>query len=603
MRSKTFRNRRNQKGVHGAVDVHTTKKQSLPPKKEASTSYVQPFNSITVNSRLPLTNEFFPSSRVSIPREDFNWDYKYSPQNLDNFPVQRQKIHNNPSQPIPIPFQAPSSKNTKKAKPTTSQKVIPLDTDEGFLSGAWLFDIQAAPQWFIKASGITTSKIQNQPVHPIHTTEVKNTNPFPSSQIKKKITRNEEIGFESGAWLFNIHEAPVWFRDLIPKYSTAVSRTKGKPLKSTIQNIQKKAVPIPDPYDFIQSGEWLFNIQSAPGWFQDLVPKYSKNISRTNGKQLKSKVQNIQKRSAPIPGPYDFMESGEWLFNIQSAPGWFRKLVSHKYIPKRINDFSFNSPTKKILDQVVFTKTFSDQPPPALIDEDLGFDSNTCLFDTDSISVEFRNEYSNKSLKKLYNSLQSSRKNLKGQKKDVNRYLTNNDESNKFNNEDEFSDDEWTFNSKWAQSKARAQTEKITRLINGSLLKPAVHPKYFNANSLPMNPTITYKFPETLSNRFQLTDFDSKIEVSSKPQAQAHTSKKRTKPKSTPKIRKIHGSSHSPDLAFSSAKKLFDPERVPKRMKKEFSKLQLRPQQQQPQSTISLIYKTLKNISWFIAFY
>ncbi|KAJ1497050.1 hypothetical protein HMI55_005723, partial [Coelomomyces lativittatus] len=251
---------------------------------------------------------------------------------------------------------------------------------------------------------------------------------------------------------------------------------------------------------------------SAPGWFQDLVPKYSKNISRTNGKQLKSKVQNIQKRSAPIPGPYDFMESGEWLFNIQSAPGWFRKLVSHKYIPKRINDFSFNSPTKKILDQVVFTKTFSDQPPPALIDEDLGFDSNTCLFDTDSISVEFRNEYSNKSLKKLYNSLQSSRKNLKGQKKDVNRYLTNNDESNKFNNEDEFSDDEWTFNSKWAQSKARAQTEKITRLINGSLLKPAVHPKYFNANSLPMNPTITYKFPETLSNRFQLTDFDSKIE-------------------------------------------------------------------------------------------
>ncbi|KAJ1497831.1 hypothetical protein HMI54_013262, partial [Coelomomyces lativittatus] len=276
--------------------------------------------------------------------------------------------------------------NTKKATPTPSQRVIPLDPDEGFLSGAWLFDIQAAPQWFIKASGITTSKIQKHPVRSIHTTEVKNIHLFPSSQLKKKITRNEEIGFESGAWLFNIHEAPVWFQDLIPKYSNNSSRTNGKPLKSTIQNIQKKAVPIPDPYDFIQSGEWLFN--------------------------------------------------------IQSAPGWFRKLVSHKYIPKRINDFSFNSPTKKILDQVVFTKTFSDQPPPALIDEDLGFDSNTCLFDTDSISVEFRNEYSNKSLKKLYNSLQSSRKNLKGQKKDVNRYLTNNDESNKFNNEDEFSDDE-----------------------------------------------------------------------------------------------------------------------------------------------------------------
>ncbi|KAJ1502238.1 hypothetical protein HMI56_002791, partial [Coelomomyces lativittatus] len=108
MKSKSYRNRKGHQ--KGATRSHPMKKHTLESKKETSTSYVQPFNSITVNSRLPLTNEFFPSSRVSIPREDFNWDYKYSPQNLDNFPVQRQRIHNNPSKPIPIPFQVPSSK-------------------------------------------------------------------------------------------------------------------------------------------------------------------------------------------------------------------------------------------------------------------------------------------------------------------------------------------------------------------------------------------------------------------------------------------------------------------------------------------------------------
>ncbi|KAJ1513140.1 hypothetical protein HMI55_005867, partial [Coelomomyces lativittatus] len=111
------------------------------------------------------------------------------------------------------------------------------------------------------------------------------------------------------------------------------------------------------PYDFIESGEWLFNIKSAPEWFQELIPKYSKNSSRTNGKQFKSNVQNIQKKETPIPGPYDFIESGEWLFNIHSAaPMWFQNFVSPPSILRRISGFSFHTFTQKTLDQVVYLK-------------------------------------------------------------------------------------------------------------------------------------------------------------------------------------------------------------------------------------------------------
>ncbi|KAJ3355898.1 hypothetical protein GGF32_001758, partial [Allomyces javanicus] len=119
-------------------------------------------------------------------------------------------------QPTARPQQQPRVEPARPARPVASHP------DDGFFTGAWMFDAPSAPAWLAaELAPPHRGRVVTVPRKPVqaHATVSVSVRRRTSSRLEE----DADVGFTSGAWLFDASAAPAWMQAQVPK---AVAKTQ-----------------------------------------------------------------------------------------------------------------------------------------------------------------------------------------------------------------------------------------------------------------------------------------------------------------------------------------------------------------------------------------
>ncbi|KAJ1511686.1 hypothetical protein HMI54_000588 [Coelomomyces lativittatus] len=146
------------------------------------------------------------------------------------------------------------------------------------------------------------------------------------THLQKKAIQSEDaedLVLESGSWLFNLESAPKSFQN---KIKQSPKSNNGK--KAANQKIKETSQFTEDA--FFETGSWLFDLNQAPKWFRKALNSSTHNTSISYQKVSPVKVQlNVQtKKEINDDDDEEEYQFGSWLLDPSHSPEWFKQHIT-----------------------------------------------------------------------------------------------------------------------------------------------------------------------------------------------------------------------------------------------------------------------------------
>ncbi|KAJ3367338.1 hypothetical protein GGF31_007590 [Allomyces arbusculus] len=208
----------------------------------------------------------------------------------------------------------PQQQQPQRVQPARPARPVASHPDDAFFTGAWMFDASSAPAWLAaelapRARGRVVT-VARKPAQAHATVSV-------SVRRRTSPVRPEDpdVGFTSGAWLFDASAAPAWMQAQLPKVPKTQATQTPRPVSGhpqmqtaraaaapTVQSRPATATPMKmswatavqapravreDPDDAFSTGAWMFDASRVPAWMAAQLPKSAPAVSKRNARAAK----------------------------------------------------------------------------------------------------------------------------------------------------------------------------------------------------------------------------------------------------------------------------------------------------------------------------